>query len=165
MNELRFQELIDVVSGAESQYHKLVILAGRSGAGKTRLLRGISATLNIPLVNLNLQVSKQLLSLTIRQRTLKAEETALGVVDTESSTRLCLDNTEMLFESSLHLNPLLFLQSISRNRVVVASWNGEFGNGVLTFGYPGHPDFFTEPVCGFSVVSIFEDKLQLHFAS
>jgi hypothetical protein len=110
-------------------------------------------------------VSKQLLSLTIRQRTLKAEETALGVVDTESSTRLCLDNTEMLFESSLHLNPLLFLQSISRNRVVVASWNGEFGNGVLTFGYPGHPDFFTEPVCGFSVVSIFEDKLQLHFAS
>jgi hypothetical protein len=55
----------------------LVIIAGPSGSGKTQLLKQIGDQLNLPVINLNLKMSEKLLSLTRRQRRLKAEEIAM----------------------------------------------------------------------------------------
>jgi hypothetical protein len=35
----------------------------------------------------------------------------------------------------------------------------------MRFGHTGHPDFFSQPVNGYPVVSVAEDKLQLHFTT
>ena len=165
MSELSFPQLLDVIRGVQSAYHKLVVIAAPSRSGKTRLLNQIAKALNMPAVNLNREMSERLLGLTKRQRTLKAEEIARGLLDERDHTGICLDNTELLFDSGLELNPVLFLQDASRNRLIVASWNGAFQDGALTFGYVGHPDFFKERVTGFPVVSLLEDKLQLHLTS
>jgi len=52
-----------------------------------------------------------------------------------------LDNLEILFDTSLEVEPLRLLQVSSRNRTVVASWNGRFRDGTLTYAEPGHPEF------------------------
>ncbi len=78
---------------------------------------------------------------------------------------LCLDNTELLFDSALNLNPLALLQAISRSRLIVATWNGTLENGELRFAYRGHPDFFQKPATGYPVVSVSQDKLQVHLTS
>jgi hypothetical protein len=162
VSDLSFPELLDAIRSVQSAYHKLIIIVAASRSGKTSLLGQTAQTLNMPLINLNLEMSRRLLGLTKRQRMLNAEEIARGLLDEHVHSGLCLDNTEMLFDSALGLNPVLFLQNASRNRLIVSSWNGAFQDGALTFGYVGHPDFFRERVTGFPVVSVFGNKLQLN---
>ena len=52
-----------------------------------------------------------------------------------------LDNLEILFDTGLEVEPLRLLQVSSRNRTIVASWNGAFQDGTLTYAEPGHPEF------------------------
>jgi len=52
-----------------------------------------------------------------------------------------LDNLEILFDTGLEVEPLRLLQVSSRNRTIVASWNGSFRDGTLTYAEPGHPEF------------------------
>jgi len=166
MTDIFFPQLVDLVRGAQAAYHKLVLIAGPSGAGKTRQLNQVATELKLPIMNLNLELSRRLLNLTRRQRMFKAEEIARDAIDERTQSQdqaqpsLCLDNTELLFDSALNLNPLSFLQAISRNRLIVATWNGTLENGDLRFAYPGHPDFFQKPVSGYAVVTVSQDKLQ-----
>lgn len=171
MIDIFFPQLLDLVRAAQDAYHKLVIIAGPSGAGKTPNLNQVATELKMPVVNLNFELSRRLLNLTKRQRMLKAEEVARDAIDEQAQsqdqaqTSLCLDNTELLFDSALNLNPLAFLQAISRNRLIVATWNGILENGELRFAYPGHPDFFQKLASGYPVVSVSQDKLQVYLTS
>jgi len=106
-----------------------------------------------------------LLSQNRRQRALNAEDLATEVVEESYKSGLCLDDTELLFDSTLQLNPLGFLQDVSRNRFIVATWNGVVTDGELRFGQTGHPDYFCQAVSGYPVISVAEDKLQLHLTT
>lgn len=165
MIDLPFLSLLDTVRATQGAYHKLTIVAGPSGAGKTRLLSQVATELGLPTINLSLLLSQRLLNQTCRQRALKAEAFAIEVIDEHLQSGLCLDDTELLFDSTLRLNPLVLLQDISRNRLIVASWNGPIASGELRFAYAGHPDFFSQAVSGYPVVSVAQEKLQLHLTT
>jgi len=159
-------QLLDLIRTAQEAYHKLVIIAGSPNSGKTRLLNQVASQLDLPVMNLSLQLSRGLLNLTKRQRMLKAEEVARDAIDDQTrSACICLDNTELLFDSALNLNPLTFLKDVSRNRLIVASWNGVLADGQLRFGYSGHPDFFSEAVSGFPVVAVTEDSFRVYLTT
>lgn len=165
MTDLPFPQLLDTVRAAHGAYYKLTILAGPSGTGKTRILNQVANAIQLPSINLSLLLSQRLLSQTRRQRALKAEEVATEIIDDHLRSGLCLDDTELLFDSTLRLNPLVFLQDVSRNRLIVATWNGVVTGGELRFGHTGHPDYFSQTVNGYPVVSVAEDKLQLHLTT
>ncbi len=165
MIDLPFPQLLDTIRATLGAYYKLTIVAGSSGCGKTRLLSQIATDLQLPAINLSLLLSQRLLSQTRRQRSLKAEEVAIEVIDEHFQSGLCLDDTELLFDSTLRLNPLTFLQDISRNRLIVASWNGALAGGELRFAYAGHPDFFSQAVTGYPVVNVAQEKFQLYLTS
>lgn len=165
MNDLPFSRLLDTIRDTHAAYYKLTIIAGSSGAGKTQLLEQVAAQLKLPRLNLSLHLSKRLLGQSRRQRSLNAEDVAIEVIDEHLKSGLCLDDTELLFDSTLRLNPLVFLQDISRNRLIVATWNGVLTGGELRFGHTGHPDYFSQAATGYPIVSVAEDKLQLHLTT
>lgn len=165
MTDLPFPQLLEAIRATQGAYYKLTILAGGARAGKTKLLKEVAAKLDLPLINLSLLLSQRLLSQNRRQRTLNAEDVAIEVIDEHMKSGLCLDDTELLFDSTLRLNPLVFLQEITRNRLIVATWNGVVTGGELRFGHTGHPDYFSQTVNGYPVVSVSEDKLQLHLTT
>jgi len=165
MMDITFPQLLDTVRATHGAYFKLTILAGPSGTGKTCLVNQIANALELPIVNLSLFLSQRLLSQTRRQRALKAEEVATEIINEHLRSGLCLDDTELLFDSTLQLNPLVFLQDVSRNRLIVATWNGIVTGGQLRFGQTGHPDYFSQTVNGYPVVSVGEEKLQLHLTT
>jgi hypothetical protein len=165
MKDLSFTQLLDTIRGTQGAYCKLTVLAGSANSGKTRLLKQVAAQLDLPLINLSLLLSQRLLSQNRRQRSLNAEDVAIEVIDEHIKAGLCLDDTELLFDSTLQLNPLIFLQDISRNRLIVATWNGVVTGGELRYGHTGHPDYFSQTVSGYPVVAVAEDKLQLHLTS
>jgi len=140
-NIFKNTEYAAAIDQASTRYHKLVLLIGRPASGKTTLLHTICQELQIPLLNLGLELSKKLLSLTVRERKLKASDNIADLFDAQDAPRLAVDNTEIIFEPSLMLNPLGLLQSLSRTRLLVWSWNGETHAGQITYAYLGHPEY------------------------
>jgi DNA polymerase III delta prime subunit len=125
---------------AENLYHRLVLLVGESGAGKTAALRTVAGELGIDVINVNLALSARLIELTERQRILRLS-TLFGDVVEVAGTVALLDNIEILFDHGLRQDPLRLLQSVSRNRCVVASWNGAVAGSKLTYATSWHPEY------------------------
>jgi len=107
------------ISQAGARYHKVVLVVGGPGSGKTALLRSLTDQLHIPLLNLGLELSKKLLSLTVRERKLKASDIIADLLEGQEAPRLAVDNTEIIFDPSLMLNPQGLLQSLSRTRLLI----------------------------------------------
>ena len=61
MTDLPLPQLADTVRATQGAYHKLTIIAGPSGEGKTRLLSQLAAELQLPL-HRKFQVLKQVIS-------------------------------------------------------------------------------------------------------
>lgn len=140
-NIFKAKDYVAALGQATVRYHKLAMVVGRPGSGKTALLKAISEQQEIPLLNLGLELSRKLLSLTIRERKLKASDIIADLLDTHKGPRLAVDNTEVIFDPSLMLNPLGLLQNISRTRLLIWSWSGSIDGGQITYAYSGHPEY------------------------
>ncbi len=128
------------IQAAEGLYHRLVLLVGETGAGKTGVLRSIAAEFGTSVINVNLNLSRELLELTAKQRSLRLPD-ILSQVAGKAQSLVVLDNIEILFDKGLKQDPLRLLQTISRNRTVVASWNGTSSGGRLLYAENGHPEY------------------------
>ncbi|MBF0234070.1 MAG: BREX-3 system P-loop-containing protein BrxF [Desulfamplus sp.] len=130
-------ELILTVAGL---YHRLILLVGESGSGKTSALHGVAKQHDAEIFNLNLNLSYLLLELTMKQRVLQLS-TLLEDILKESQGIIFLDNIEILFDKDLKQDPLRLLQNLSRNRLIIASWNGRYQGKKLIYAEPDHPEY------------------------
>lgn len=135
-------------------YYRIVLVVGPPGGGKTSLLRRLHDRDGLPLVNLGLELSRRLLGLTRRQRRLQAADLVADILDGPSGSALLVDDTEIIFEPSLKLNPLGLLQTVSRRRSLVWSCPGSLDGGQLVYAYPGHPEYHRIPVGEFQVIEL-----------
>jgi hypothetical protein len=125
---------------AEGLYHRLVLLVGEAGSGKTGVLRDVAEEFGTSVINVNLALSSELLELTAKQRSLRLPG-ILGQIVGKAPSPVVLDNLEILFDKDLKQDPLRLLQGLSRNHAVVASWNGKSSDGRLSYAEPGHPEY------------------------
>ena len=128
------------IKAAVGLYHRLILLVGKNGSGKTNVLRDIAEEFGAPVINVNLALSGELLELTAKQRSLRLP----GIIDQiadQVQSPVVLDNLEILFDKDLQQDPLRLLQGIARNRVIIASWNGAINSGRLLYAEPGHPEY------------------------
>lgn len=132
-------QIVEKLSAAEGLYHRLVLIAAPSGSGKTSALQEVATRTGAPLLNLNLELSSRMLVLTERQRALQLPRVMEEVVGRYDPLVL-LDNIEILFDVTLKQDPLRLLQGVSRNRTVVAAWNGTLENDYLSYATPEHPE-------------------------
>jgi len=148
------QEIIDKINQAHELYHRLVLVVGPSGSGKTSLLQEVSKRSGFGYMNLNLELSRALLELTERQRNLKLPLLVDEIVGKQDDQVVLIDNIEILFEVSLKQDPIRLLQQISRNRTLVAAWNGTVAGGNLTYAAPSHPEYRRYPAHDLLVVTL-----------
>jgi len=131
---------------ASHLYSRLAIIVGASGAGKSALMATMANRLSGKVVNVNLEISKRMLALTSRQRTLELGRLLSEALSGDSSTPAFLDNIEMLFEPTLAQDTIRLLKSVARDRTVVVTWNGRVVDGFLTYAEPAHPEYYRTPV-------------------
>ncbi|MBI4882202.1 MAG: BREX-3 system P-loop-containing protein BrxF [Planctomycetes bacterium] len=134
------EQVADRLAYVESLYHRLVLIVAPSASGKTAALQEIARQTKARLVNVNLEVSQRLLDYTGRQRALQVSHVLQEAVGAEASLVL-LDNTEILFDVTLEQDPLRLLRGLSRNRTVVAAWNGTVERDHVVYAQPGHPEY------------------------
>lgn len=147
------EEVIEKIRHAESLYHRLILVVGPEGKGKTSVLREVAKRIDAPLMNINLELSRRMLDLTERQRALQVQRLLDQIVAQPESDAILLDNIEILFDIELKQDPLRLLQGLSRSRTVVATWNGSIENDHLFYAEPHHPEYRRYPVSGFLVAS------------
>ena len=133
-------EIKQALESAAGLYHRLVLVVGHSGTGKTRVLRNIAGELGVPVTNVNLTLAGGLLELTGYQRVLQLPEIFDQMVG-QCPSPVVLDNLEILCGRDLQTNPLKLLQNVSRNSTVIAAWNGALTGSRLEYAEIGHPEY------------------------
>lgn len=154
MPEPLADKIIQKLNQVAELYYRLILVVAPVGAGKTIDLQNISEQMGIPLININLELSRRMLDLTERQRTLQIPRLLSEIVNGADSSTVLLDNTEILFDVTLQQDPLRLLQGLSRCKTVVASWNGNIDNDYLKYAIPGHPEYRRYRIQDFLVVSL-----------
>lgn len=139
------KELTALCEVAATLYHRLVLVIGPAGSGKTRLLQATAAEQGWPLINLNQRLSEQLLELTQRQRALRVPRLVGDVLAGTRAPVMLIDNLELLFSPDLAQDPLRLLQGVARNQTVVASWPGSISGKQLTYAEPSHREYRRYP--------------------
>lgn len=153
MAEPLADQIISKVKQAAELYHRLLLVVASAGAGKTTALYDVRARTGAPLVNVNLDLTRKMLELTGRQRALQLPRLLSEIVGNFEAEIILLDNMEVIFDVGLQQDPLRLLQGLSRNKTVVAAWNGTIANNDLIYAVPGHPEHRRYPVLDFLVVS------------
>jgi hypothetical protein len=133
-------QITDVLPKTQDNYYKLILTVGPPRTGKTAALTELAVKHDWPRVNVNLHLSEKLLELTQRQRAVRVAGILDDTVRAEKSEVILLDNIELLFAAELAQDPLKLLQSLSRNRTIVAAWPGNFDGAALTYAEPSHPE-------------------------
>jgi hypothetical protein len=119
-------QIIAKIGQAVELYHRLILVIAPSGVGKTNALQEVQKRTSTPLINVNLELSRRMLDLTERQRALQLPRLLGDIVASASGEAVLLDNIEILFDPSLKQDPLRLLQGLSRNKTIIAAWNGIF---------------------------------------
>lgn len=145
--------VIEKLSYTGELYHRLIILVGPAGSGKTAVLKDVHEQTRFPIISVNLELSRRMLDLTERQRALGLPRIFEEIVGASKADVVLLDNVEVLFDVSLQQDPLRLLQRISRNRTVVAAWSGFIDGENMVYATPDHPEYQRYPVRDFLCVS------------
>jgi hypothetical protein len=153
-------QIMESMLAIKTGYHRLVVVVGSTGSGKTTALQRVRDAANAPLVNVNLELSKCLLDLTERQRTLQVPRLLDQLVADIGHDEVLLDNNEILFDVHLKQDPLRIFQGLSRSRTIVVSWNGRTNAEYLFYATPDHPEFRQYSLRDVTVVEV-EDTNQL----
>ncbi|SMC23770.1 hypothetical protein SAMN02746041_01841 [Desulfacinum hydrothermale DSM 13146] len=152
MAEPLADQVLRKIDEARELYHRLILMVGPAGSGKTTALQEVSAFTSAPLINVNLELSCRMLDLTERKRALQLRRildeiagAATGDLPTApiaaQAGLVLLDNIEILFDVHLKQDPLRLLQGFSRNKTVVVAWPGRVLNETLIYAEPDHPEY------------------------
>jgi len=153
MAESLADSVMQRIDQAAELYHRLVLLVAPAGAGKTAVLQEVYKRTNSALVNVNLELSRHMLDLTERQRTLQLPGLLSNIVNASAADVVLLDNIEVLFEVSLKQDPVRLLHGLSRNKTIVAAWSGSVEGEHILYAKPDHPEYKRYPVRDLLLVS------------
>ena len=137
--ELLSSQITSQLDKVAEQYYRLIVIVVLPGGSRTIKFRACAECIDSQYININLELSRRLLELTTRQRSLQVQRLLKDIIGNTNNRVVLLDNIEILFDVSLKLDPLKCLQGLARNRTVVAVWNGSFDN-YLTYAEPNHPE-------------------------
>ncbi len=99
MAEPLADQVIRKIGEAAQLYHRLIIVAAPAGGGKTATIQEVQERAGAPLINVNLELPRRMLDLTLRQWTVRIKRLLREIVEKAASEVILLDNTEILFVS------------------------------------------------------------------
>ena len=147
-----FQETLDeTIRHAASGRHRLVLVVGEEGSGKTALLQSIATAHAMHFLRLGEPLGIRLLETPPRKRPLVIEETVRQLID-GARAGVAVDNTDILFDPALKCDPLRLACGISQNIFVVFSVTGRIEGKRFVHGYPDHPEYYSEELPSVPVI-------------
>ena len=151
--------VIEAIRIVASDRHKLVILLGDYGTGKTAILKDVAPEVGGEYVNLNLRVAERLLALPRRQY--DDGVTVHRLIDelcdelSPDGRPLLVDNVELLFSPELgKINPVDTFKRISRQRPVVLALPARRQGAHAEYSLLGREDYMRIPLEDYTVIEM-----------
>lgn len=132
-------ELQAQAARASVEHHRLVWVAGGSSLERSSLLKALAETEDGAFVEIGKILSSAIIEIPAPLRPASVEECFAAILSERPAPVVCLDHLEILFESSLRLNPVELIKGASRHRLLVASWPGTTQGNRFCFGPDDHP--------------------------
>jgi len=140
MDERLVDDLEVFANEAFSRFCRLALIVGPLGSGKTPLIKSLGLRLQLPITNVNLEISTRLLPYTASARPLHMRSIFNELIETRVDPVL-LDNIEVLFDTTLKIDPLHLLENLSRSRTIIATWPGRLVDNRLVYAEHWHPEY------------------------
>lgn len=107
---------------------KIHLIVGRAGSGKSKYLHNYSKETGIPILDLDSILGKKIPEG-------KDSQYVYGFIDGFLSTyrpdEILLDKKSILYDKDSNIDILGFLRKISKEKIVIATWNGYTKDGIL----------------------------------
>ncbi|WP_292488782.1 BREX-3 system P-loop-containing protein BrxF [Methanoculleus sp. 10] len=120
----------------------LSIVVGRSGTGKTALLRKWAGRHGYSYLNIGSLVSRRMIEYSPAERSDAVQHEFRDAVESAEGDVVLCDNIELLFAPELSLDPLRLLKQAARRKTVVAAWDGSYDGSTLSYAVPGHDEYW-----------------------
>jgi len=160
MLEAQAERLKQAIQAVEEQeYHKLVLLVGDFASGKTRLMQQVCGEVGGVYLNVNLELTRQLLTIDARTYATKASSILEDLCGAQEARRpLFVDNVELLFSPEVGcLNPVDLFKKVSRERLIVLSLPCRLtGLARAEYSEPGRQDHMSLDLAGVAMIDLSE---------
>ena len=157
--------LIETIRHIAGDRHKLVLLLGDFGVGKTRLLKELAPEIGAEYVNLNLQLAERLLA--VPQSRYRDGVTVHRLIDelcdalSPDGRPLFIDNVELLFSPEVgKINPVDTFKRIARQRQVVLALPAKRQGNNAVYSTLGREDYMSIPLETYPVIEL-EEEVQV----
>lgn len=134
------EELLACVDGAKDKAHRLVVVTGNPGSGKSQVLREASAKKKWDYIDCRTLITEEIIELLPAMRAAKAPGIISSVLESFDADVFLLDRVQTFFTPVLQLNPLELLRSLSEKYTLVIAWPGYYNEGNLFFERAGESE-------------------------
>ena len=155
-NSEKFQLIIEKkLIAIQNRRYKLILVVAPPSTGKTKLLQHLCEvnSKKYNYINLNMELSALLKEVTMKERPYRVQELLREIVSDKQGF-LIVDNTEILFDPELKLDPVKSLEELSRPNTVIAVWSGMVKAGVLSYAKPGRREYYQGQIGDFEIVDL-----------
>ena len=121
----------------QNQYQNLTIILNPENNTEiiSKLEKNIS---NLKIIDLGKLLAKKILD---GASYTSIEEILADFMDNEKSEFFLITNSGILFDASLHLDPLRLFKKLSVTRKLIVLWHGKRNNNKLTYAQRGHSEY------------------------
>jgi hypothetical protein len=132
-------ELRSALLTARREHFRIIWLVGGLASDRSAIIRGVAGAEDGALLDVGKLLSATLIDIPLPHRAVSVDDAFSEILSSGSKDLLCLDHLEILFETSLLLQPIDLVRNASRRFLLLASWPGTFSEDFLIFGSEDHP--------------------------
>ena len=151
---LAVQMIVDYVQGVEGAQDRLVLVVGKPGSGKSKMMRELATNRGWRYINCRELVTDELLELVPKARPQEAPQIMGSMLTRLQAEVVLLDNLQVLFTPMLNLDPLALLKHLGRKHTLVAAWPGAYEDGTLSYLELGQSEPHRYTADGVKVIEI-----------
>ena len=127
------QALVNVVEAAQADKGNVVIVTGKPGSGKSKVLREAAELKKWTYVDCRMLISEEFLAIPAADRGLYAPDMFAEVLACYNADIIILDRLQTLFVPVFHINTDSLMRKLSKQFTIVTAWPGYMENGNLCY--------------------------------
>ncbi len=131
MNQV--EELVKVVAEAQADKGNVVIVTGKPGSGKSKVLREAAESQKWTYVDCRMLISEEFLAIPAADRGLYAPDMFADILASYNADVIILDRLQTLFVPVFHINTDSLMRKLSKKFTIVTAWPGYIDNGNLCY--------------------------------